>query len=743
MFAQPSSAADSRSIERPPWRQFIESDFPFFSTTLDASFPIKQGTEEDIVPRALVFPLAHDCFLAYDVDLLRVIAVWQAGESPFFNASLAVKSYPYGSDKVKAGTGQLPKPNGKILLRNGVCAGVGTGLPQVRDPRPVLPEEELVTRGGLDPGLARFLGLSLTDGVSLEYEVGGIRVDERFQYEREQLLREFEVSPHQEPIYFVVASESTGMDFKCRGGLIKSVDGHTVCLLEPSDQRQLVTVSCTPLVSAKHDGATAQTPTQVPRTEPTERWEQDVRLSLEDSEQAHDLSLEAIPLPTANPYGRAVRPADVSFFESGRAAMVTVDGDVWLCDGLQPDSSTVVWRRFTSGLHEPLSIRIRDGEVFVFDRSGLWRLLDRDEDGVADYHELFCSRIHQSAETREFPLSLELMRDGGFLVSKPGQGGNYSAVLRIAPDGRDVKLIASGFRQPYLGYDAVTERIVASDQQGNWVPSSPIHLIQQDGFYGFRRSNTRDDLPVTPPLTWIPHAECGSATTVVWMRDAKMGPLNGKPVLICYQPPRLMQVHMDIDEAAAQGGVTPLDLDIGSKPILKAAINPVDGLLYLTGFKIWGTSAQDAIFFGRVRVPSNVPWTLPSMAQVERRGILITFEEALDPKSALQPEAYAVRRWNYKRTSDYGSGHYRLDGEAGTEPMGVSSVKLSLDRRSVFLGIRNMRKVMQIEVGYDLELEDSAPFRRQTFLTANTLREFDLVQQGFADDEVDLRAVDR
>ena len=157
-MASPAAAQTKESVgktptESWPWRQFIESDFPFFSTTLDARVTSEKGREEDLVPRAIVFPLAADCFLAYDVDLLRVIAVWKAGELPLVHANLAVNSYPYSSNKVKPGTKRLPRPNGQVWIRNGVCAGVGTGVPRILDPRPDLPDEEQVVRGGLGVSL--------------------------------------------------------------------------------------------------------------------------------------------------------------------------------------------------------------------------------------------------------------------------------------------------------------------------------------------------------------------------------------------------------------------------------------------------------------------------------------------------------------------------------------------------------------------------------------------------------------
>ena len=109
-----------------------------------------------------------------------------------------------------------------------------------------------------------------------------------------------------------------------------------------------------------------QTSASQPTNAPVRRWKQVVRLPLPVLRSDSVLNLEEIPLPLENPYGRAVRPADVNFFATGRAALVTYDGDVWLCDGLQPGSREVVWRRFTSGLHEPLSIRVRNEEIFVF-----------------------------------------------------------------------------------------------------------------------------------------------------------------------------------------------------------------------------------------------------------------------------------------------------------------------------------------------------------------------------------------
>jgi len=734
LFLSSLATVFAQTAEKPvvvaPWNQWIEKDFPFFSAAVDArSIPV----ENNLTPRALVFPLGDDHFLAYDLDLLRVAVAWKGKEIPFLNASMSVNSYPYQLKKVGGGQKALPKPNGEVLFQNGIYPGVGSGTPDFTDSRPPPPTETEVGRGGIHPEQARFRGINLQPSAEIEYEVGGIRIKERFRLKKDGLTRHLKVDAHKKPLYLALATENTDdPKFICRGkGTIEVLKGHFVCLVPASSKSEEISIVL-PLTG---------NPTK-PSQPRAKRWKKKVRLPLAESKQGGALHFEPIPLPLENPYQRGVRAAGIDFFQDGRIALVTFDGDVWIGDGLRPDSKEVRWTRFASGLHEPLGLRLRNEEIFVFDRNGLWCLQDRDGNGEADYHELFCSQIDQTAETREFASALELEKDGGFLVCKPGQTGSTigrssSAILRISPDGKKVTRLAHGFRQPYLGYDPVTGQIAASDQQGHYVPSTPVDFVKKGAFYGHPNEPADKDRLVSPPLTWIPHQECGSGAAIMWMRKSKMGPLADQPVLLSFNPPRLFQIHAEVNEFVSQGGVTPLPLALDD-PLLKGAINPADGLLYLTGFNIWGTKAKGKTFLGRVRPNPKRTWAIPTHAQVAKRGVFLRFDTTLDPQSTSNPASYEVRRWNYKRTPSYGSPHFKLDGTKGTETLPVASVKLSKDKQAVFLGIPDMQEVMQIEVGYKITAADDTPIQNKTFLTAHLLRKLALGERGFADNRVDL-----
>jgi cytochrome c2 len=113
------------------------------------------------------------------------------------------------------------------------------------------------------------------------------------------------------------------------------------------------------------------------------------------------------------------------------------------------------------------------------------------------------------------------------------------------------------------------------------------------------------------------------------------------------------------------------------------------------------------------------------------QGMLVRFDEPLDPSIATNPSSYSIERWNYQRTANYGSPHFKLDGSKGQETLTVASAHLSRDGRSVFVGIAEMRPVMQMRLGWSLAMRDGTPFASSAYFSPRALPSFDPVAEGF------------
>jgi len=170
--APPKVAASSA-----PW---VEADFPFFSSILDARAAGPGLPTDNLAPRGLVLNLGGGLWAGFDPDLLRLVALWRGeGVTP---AALAPGSYHDIGRKTPGGQEKLPQTAGSVWLATGVHPGwQGAGPLDLKDPRSPAPSPEEPGRGPLPPERGRFRAVHLLpDGAVLEYEVAGVTVRERF-----------------------------------------------------------------------------------------------------------------------------------------------------------------------------------------------------------------------------------------------------------------------------------------------------------------------------------------------------------------------------------------------------------------------------------------------------------------------------------------------------------------------------------------------------------------------------------
>jgi cytochrome c2 len=321
------------------------------------------------------------------------------------------------------------------------------------------------------------------------------------------------------------------------------------------------------------------------------------------------------------------------------------------------------------------------------------------------------------------------------------EGSDQSGtILKISRDGRRAEIVASGLRGPYLGIHPAKGILTASDQQGNFVPSTPIFVIHQGDYFGVEPTLRRKDNPVvTPPLTWIPHAVDRSAISQVWVTSSNMGPLNGNLIHFSFGRPGLFRVLIDSTTKVVQGGVAVINANYPA-PTSKGAMNPADEQLYVAGFNLWGSSSNGISALLRLRYTGR-PSYLPNHFRAGKQGIMLRFDSPLDQATASDPTNFEVKRWNYKRTEEYGSGHFRLDGSSGQEIMQVAASYLSADRKSVLLLVPDMAEIMQMEVTYHLQAADGRKVNDQFWFTLNESNEVDL--RGFEGVDLALLKVEK
>jgi mono/diheme cytochrome c family protein/glucose/arabinose dehydrogenase len=732
--------------------EWVEPDFPFFSSVLDAGNDGKALPKQNLTPRALVLNLGRECWVAFDLDMLRVAAIWRGkGVTP---VALAPGSYHDVTRKTPGGQFPAPAPDGRLWFTNGIYPGWQAGVRfSLADPREPAPSPEEVGRGPLPDGMGRFEALRrVQGGVVLEYTAaGGARVREWMTLSETAgapvVERHIHIGPFAQPLLLAAGTREQGaavsLGLDSGSGMAELIEENGLCVVR-------VPAHDSPVSFVLTFAAGTSAPSVAPRPLPTMAappvWSEELTTTIKRSTAGDAYVIDAVALPLENPWRRAIRLSDIQFLEDGTGVGVTLDGDVWLIRGLHEPSGAVRWRRFASGLHEPMTVAIRDGQIYAFDKNGIWRLRDTNGDGEADVHEMFSNAFAQTADMREFPATIRLAPDGEFVIAKGGQqaltlGKHNGSVLRISADGRQATLLGHGFRQPNIGVNVRTGLVTSSDQQGQYIPSTPLHIVRDNQYYGYLPSFMPREVypgPIAEPLTWIPHAVNASATSQVWLFGAKMGPLNDALVHIGFNRPELFRVMLNERGSRLQAAVASITQAFDFPP-LHGAVNPIDGQLYLAGFQIlgWGNTLDTIAGLARVRY-TGAPVTLPREVTAMDQGVLLRFDVPLDPDRARDPASYSLQSWHYRRTFKYGSAQYKEDGTPGQDALTASSAYLSQDGRSVFVGVPGMQPVMQLRIGWSLATSEHLAFEGNGYLTPYELARFEPKEEGFADLQVDL-----
>ncbi|HTL57602.1 MAG TPA: DUF6797 domain-containing protein [Candidatus Limnocylindrales bacterium] len=464
--------------------------------------------------------------------------------------------------------------------------------------------------------------------------------------------------------------------------------------------------------------------------------------------ESNAYTLDTIPVPFNNPYGAWLRTSALAFFPDGRAVVTTYGGDVWLVSGLDTPLEHVTWSRFASGLYEPFGAQVIENQVYVTCRNGIVRLKDINNDGEADYYETFYADTDVSTFFHSFNFDLQVDRHGRLYFIKPGEYTDYKlpgALVEISPDGKRAEVYCTGFRVPN-GLGLLPDgRLTASDNQGNWMPASKINLVRRGGFYGYVQNLKGGGLfgdqwapdggridadrikPPTSfdqPIIWMPQEFDNSSSGQLYVEDPRFGPLSGRLLHTSFGKGWMYYLMLQEVGPVAQAAIValPFQFDAG---LMRARFNPADGQVYATGLSGWqGPPDGKDGCLQRLRYTGR-PAKLLDDLKVQHDGLALRFNFELDKAAALNAANYQLEQWNYLWSANYGSDQYSVEhpGQKGHDRVPIQDIKLSNDKRQVFLTIPGLRPVNQVEIRLALQAADGAAFKELAYLTINAVPE--------------------
>lgn len=451
-------------------------------------------------------------------------------------------------------------------------------------------------------------------------------------------------------------------------------------------------------------------------------------------------AVDTITIPLDNRFGSRMRTGAFDFFSDGRAAVSTWNGDVWIVSGIDDDLDELQWRRFATGMFDPLGVRIVDDVLYVHGRDGLTRLHDTDGNGEADFYECFNNDVLITHAFHEFAFDLQTDAEGNFYFSKgapvnPGGRGfqkivpHHGTILKVSKDGSRIETVATGMRAPNGIGVSPTGVITSGDNEGTFMPRCRLNYIEQPGFYaGVKDTAHRSPVPDEPdlPLCWMPMEIDNSSGGQVWVTGKGWPDLQGRLLHCSYGT---CSVYLVLDERVAghiQGGVVRLPANFSSS-CMRARYGP-DGQLYVIGLQGWQTSAAREGGFHRVR-RTDKPLGLPIALRTCTAGVYLTFAEALDAETANDPDSFGVEIWNYLYSPNYGSPELSVlhperkveQGKPNRDALKVTSAKLSDDGKTVFLAIEGMQPVHQMKITWNVDSKAGATLKGELHNTMHAL----------------------
>lgn len=373
------------------------------------------------------------------------------------------------------------------------------------------------------------------------------------------------------------------------------------------------------------------------------------------------------------------------------------------------------WQLFAEGTFDSLGVIAEDPKgltVVVGQKAELTRISDTNGDGVADkfetlfdahsYHGNYHTYMHGPARGSDgaYYISLNLAHDetgssyraGGQYMGTQGGLGGWN--IRVEPNGKFTPW-AYGLRSP-AGLGASPEgRLWYSDNQGEYMSTSKIFVIEKDAYFG--HPSALVDLPgVTPELAektrdsmldkranaiiLLPHNRvANSPGNPAWdTTKGKFGPFAGQMLMGDQTQSNLLRIAVQKVDDIEQGSVMPFidGLESGvMRPLFLA-----DGSLLL-GQTGRGWQAKGGHVASLQRIVWDGKTIAPAITEMLATPTGFSLQLTQPLNAAITPKQLhtqlLLESWVYRDAPDYGSEELGLQREK------VRALRISDDRKTI------------------------------------------------------------
>lgn len=418
----------------------------------------------------------------------------------------------------------------------------------------------------------------------------------------------------------------------------------------------------------------------------------------------------------------------VAALPDGRLAVAIRKGEIWMLENPLEESEKpkdFTWKRFASGLHEPIGLTWHDGALYTAQRSEVTRLEDSDGDGVADAYLTAAKGWGVTGNYHEYAFGPAFDKEGNLwmtLNQSMGKGqdvaGDYKddfrwrgwSMMKPAKGGK-LRPMSAGLRSPHGIATNHLGDVFATDQQGNWWGTNPLIHLREGVFHGHADSLRDVDRPESPlenpgeipkkgltvaeamtkvpgyvpPAVWFPYNKIGMSTTAIRCdtTGGKFGPFENQLFIGEFTESFVSRVFLEKVKGEYQGACFHFRKGLQCAVLSLDFLN--DGSLVIgESNRGWNSLGTRSYGMQRLVWTGKVPFEIGKM-EARPGGFRLTFTKPVERESAKSLYSYEMSSytWNYHQA--YGSD------EIDAKEVKITAAEVSKDGRTVDLTCEGLR----------------------------------------------------